>query len=340
MPDAAPNSDLTRLAQGVLGAEVSFSPLAGDGSDKLFWRATGPTGRAVAVDGRHLTAARQAENRALAAIGRHLDLRGLAVPRLLAVDEDQGLFVMTDLGDRRLVDLAEDDRPARLAAYCRAVEALIDFQLDGLTGFDTAWCCQTEAYDQSMILTFETGYFLDAFVTGWLGLEVPPQVRTEAVDLARRAAESGPKGLLHRDFQSKNLMLTDDGVVIIDFQAARIGPLGYDLASLLIDPFAGLDASERAEVYDYYLGLAGQRVAVDPDRFAADFDYLALHRNFQMLGAFAHLTKVKGRPGFEARIPAAAAELAERIARPRFNRYPATRALILRLAELVLEAKR
>lgn len=327
-----PPAGLVQLAAPFLGTGAEWSALAGDGSDRLFWRAVWTGGSLVASDGSGLDAARTAENASLALIGRHLAQAGLPVARMLAAEPRAGLFVMEDLGSVHLADAATRPEADRVALYRPVVEMLVQLQERATPGFDTDWCCQTERYDRDMVRTFESGYFVDRLVGQWAGLDPEPEVNRELDELAGQAAGAGRAVFLHRDFQSRNIMLTRGRPRVIDFQAARLGPPGYDLASLLIDPYVGLNRAERRELKIHYLEEAAPRGMVDPARFDDDFQVLALHRNFQMLGAFAFLSRVKGRRGFAAHIPAALTGLAQRLTRPRFDDFPRTRALAVRLA--------
>jgi aminoglycoside/choline kinase family phosphotransferase len=119
--------------------------------------------------------------------------------------------------------------------------------------------------------------------------------------------------LIHRDFQSRNIMIRDDRHYLIDFQGARTGPIQYDLASLLIDPYVGLNQDLRQHLLTYAARQAAVRLQCAADHFIRGFRYCAVTRNLQMLGAFGFLSRVKGKREFETWIPAAAAMLAEQI---------------------------
>jgi aminoglycoside/choline kinase family phosphotransferase len=184
------------------------------------------------------------------------------------------------------------------------LKVLLEMQLKGGQGFDPAWCSQTGRYDQEMILEYESGYFIRSFVRDYCGAaSLPRGLQAELRELAARAARAGPLLFLHRDFQSRNILLQGGKVRIIDFQAGRLGPPGYDLASLLIDPYVGLEENERRELFEHYLGLALDRGAFEDKGFRQDYPFLVLHRRLQMLGAFAFLSRKKGRPGFEGFLP-------------------------------------
>ena len=100
-------------------------------------------------------------------------------------------------------------------------------------------------------------------------------------------------------------MISDGKIGILDWQGGRLGPLAYDLASLLIDPYANLSSHEKDQIYNYYLQLLGDYQSGWIDPFQKYFPYLAIQRNLQILGAFSYLTKVLEKPYFEAYIPPA-----------------------------------
>ena len=103
---------------------------------------------------------------------------------------------------------------------------------------------------------------------------------------------------LHRDFQSRNLMLKGDLLHVIDFQGARVGPPQYDLAALLLDPYVQLPESIQEELLATYARRFGKLVGVSSKQFLKRYPHVALCRNLQVLAAFAFLTRVKGQSHF------------------------------------------
>jgi len=186
------------------------------------------------------------------------------------------------------------------------VEILFRLQTEGSIGFDTSWTCQTERYDFEVMHHFESDYFREAFLHGYLGLKKDwPELEGPFNHLAERAMKGGGDFFLHRDFQSRNIMVSDAGMGILDWQGGRLGPLGYDLASLIIDPYTDLSGMERDQVFQSYLRLLGDDQPERLDAFRHCFPYLAIQRNLQILGAFAFLSKVRGKTYFEAYLPRA-----------------------------------
>lgn len=294
-------------------------PLPGCGSDRRFFRLTPVaqdrlTGANVdslvavlpaGTDERNL-----AEARSSFRIGRHLHERGVAVPEIFGFEPASGLLVFEDLGDCRLHDLLCSQSPvasAVIARYHEAVQALVTFQVHGRQGFQEDMCWDTPRYDQDLMLKRESLYFAREFCQDMLGFPEPsPELLGELAALAERVSKEPADFLLHRDFQSQNLMIHQDRVRIVDFQGARLGPLGYDLASLLNDPYAGLSADFKEELLCVYLNALQQQIKIDPEQFRQGYYYLALQRNLQVLGAYAFLSLKKGKTFFSAYILPAA----------------------------------
>ncbi len=203
------------------------------------------------------------------------------------------------------------------------IDRLLPLWLDGRDGFDPRWTWQTERYDREMILKAECGYFRDAFLRGYLGMTLPDDAfRDEFERIADGALTYGVPAFMHRDMQSRNIMMTGGGPRFIDFQGGRTGPIQYDLASLLIDPYVALPEGLRerllADCIDRLVSVTG----IDPKDFTAGYRYCCLARNLQMLGAFGFLSRVKHKPGFERYIPAALQTLARNLVQADIEEFP------------------
>ncbi|MFO7713977.1 sugar phosphate nucleotidyltransferase [Desulfosarcina sp.] len=286
--------------------------LSGDGSDRGWFRLTAGPHRLILADHGITTAPAGSEVNAFVRIGAHLFHCGLPVPRIHTHDGFSGLVFLEDLGDCHLQQVLQQkphgSRIERL--YQTIIDTLLDLTEKALEGFNPDWTCQTRAYDAALILEKECRYFVDAFLNGYLNMTVAHDSLTaEFEHLARCTIDHGVSGLIHRDFQSRNIMLRDDRHYLIDFQGARYGPVQYDLAALLIDPYAGLDQPLQERLLGYAAHQASDRLKSDPDTFIRGFRYCAVTRNLQILGAFGFLSRVKRKMGFERWIPAAAAML-------------------------------
>ncbi len=253
---------------------------------------------------------------AFVAIGQHLHQRGVPVPRIFAYNRASGLVALEDLGDlhlQSLVHRAVDDE--ELVGYYKAViDLLIVMGVEGAKGFDLSYTYQTPYYDRELILERESRYFVKAFLNDYLGLKIDFEtLEGEFEVLAQHALEHPYTGLLHRDFQSRNIMVKDGSYYFIDFQGARLGPLPYDLASLLIDPYVELPQTLQDRLLKYYLERLSDLIAVDAGEFLHAYAYCAINRNLQILGAFGFLSRGKGKKDFETYIAPAVSSLKARL---------------------------
>lgn len=301
------------LAENQTG-QVQILPLAGDGSDRKWFRARHHEKTLVLSDhgicldpGESL-----AQLKAFVSIGNHLSAQHIPVPRILGHDALSGQVALEDLGDVHLASIVIESKKPELILnlYQQVIDHLIEFSQKGIQGFDPDWTCQTPSYSRELILEKECAYFMTAFVQNYLEKEVAFEpYAQEFAYIADNALEYGFQGLMHRDMQSKNIMVKDNKIYFIDFQSARIGPLQYDLASLLMDPYVTLSLELKKELVAYTLSRLGIESKVQRDRFERCYHFCCLTRNLQFLGAFAYLAKVKGKPWFEAYIPTALASL-------------------------------
>ncbi|SCX78379.1 sugar phosphate nucleotidyltransferase [Desulfoluna spongiiphila] len=308
-----------RQAFGTAPKHHTTEPLKGDGSDRRWSRLKSPKGDLIACEHGINAGFTTGEAEAMIRIGTHLQAKGIPVSPILEGDAVSGLVCVKDAGNIHLAELAKTlPEPEVEALYQRIIDALIRFSQEGIHAFNTQWCWQTPAYDKDMILTMECRYFMDAFINGYLGMNEPAEPYQAAFDLiADKALKGALPGLMHRDFQSRNIMVHQDASeaytpTIIDFQGARLGPFQYDLASLLIDPYAGLSAPLQGRLIAYATqALADHGIPVKKE-FHTSYTFYAMARNLQMLGAFGKLSAL-GKPGFKEHIPRALATLEKRL---------------------------
>jgi N-acetylmuramate 1-kinase len=303
------------------------STLQSDGSTRRFWRLSlGGQPCAVIVAPKSASPPELAEARAAWELGRHLRHRQVAVPDLYGWDEESGVLCCEDLGDVRLHQVVRSNSRQELRqCYLQALEGLVAMQLGGVIDFDPGWCWDTPRYDVALMCERESGYFLHAFWNGLLGRDAAPGIEEECAAIASRAATASSEFFLHRDFQSRNIMVHKGQLRFIDFQGGRLGPLAYDVASLLIDPYAGLPPSVQEELLAEYVRLVDARRPGAGAEVAASYPYLALQRNLQIIGAFAFLWKVRGKPFFFTYLRPALLSLEQRLLDPVFADFPVLR---------------
>ena len=302
-----PAEDLKAFVREFLGEPGSFIPVAGDGSKRVFWRVGDSrlSSSCIAMENTPTDDFSRRENVAYLNIGRHLRRKGLPLPEIYRVDLDRGWFLLEDFGDVNLQTACQRAKD-RIALYSRVVEILFQQQTKGSEGFDPTWTCQTKIYDHQVMRRYEIDYFKEAFLGTYLGFRKKwTELEGSFERLIQESGKAENQYFLHRDFQSRNIMIAENKIGILDWQGGRLGPLAYDLASLLIDPYTELPVHDREEIYNTYLQLLGREQPHRLASFKQSFPYLAIQRNLQILGAFSFLSKVRGKSYFEDYIPGA-----------------------------------
>lgn len=312
-----------------------MEPLHGDGSDRAFFRLRDGSRRAVLVVSPRRSTDEVDECDAYDRIGRHLAAKGLPVPRFLSSDPRRGVFVLQDLGNLHLQDFVNRSRtPRRLArAYTDTVRLLVRLHRRGAEGFESAFCFDTDRYDARFIYQRELEYFRRAFLNETLGCTVVEEdLGEDFLKLAALAEAPERRWVMHRDFQSRNLMVHGGALWIIDFQGMRFGPPAYDLASLLIDPYTAVPETLQEILVQRYWNAARGFLDVPRNDFLRSYQMVRLCRNLQMLGAFGFLGTTKGKSGFLAYVPRAWKTLRKTIEGPCGALFPSLRRWV-RLAD-------
>jgi aminoglycoside/choline kinase family phosphotransferase/dTDP-glucose pyrophosphorylase len=314
-----------RAWPGFSGSLPPPIPLKGDGSERKWYRIGNENRSMILVDHGIGTASGTAEIDAFVAIGTHLGRRRVPVPRIYLHDRFSGVVFLEDLGDTHLQSAVRQvpDTEAVASLYRRVIDGLLHMALAGADGFDTDWTWQSAAYDREVVLEKECRYFVDAYLRQFLGLDIRfEHLEEEFNRLADLALAPTAETFMHRDFQSRNIMIRDGDIFFIDFQGGRMGPVGYDLASLLIDPYVGLPRDLQAKLLDHAAFRLAEKIPLDRERFLESYRHCALARNLQILGAFAFLTRQRGKPYFAAYIPRAVRTLSDTIETIGMDRFP------------------
>ncbi len=233
---------------------------------------------------------------------KHLYERGVAVPEIHWADANANLILMEDLGNDSLYALAHK-RKNICPLYRTVINALIKLQVDGYLDAPIA-----VHYDYEHI-KWEQDYFKKHFLHQFCSI---PKKRLKKLDsdfesLAEELitkAEPWSNFFMHRDYQSQNIYIKNRKAKIIDFQSARIGPLTYDLAALLKDPYVNISQATERQLIDYYLSsLKRKGISFKKKEFLNIYNLTGLQRNMQALGAFANLSLNKNKVKFKEYIP-------------------------------------
>jgi aminoglycoside/choline kinase family phosphotransferase len=303
-PELAKLKILERLPSG-----WSASGLVEQGSSRRFYHIRMPDGSSQAL----MTSSKEDQDfQRFLDIGDFFAKAELRTPRLFARVPEEYAVLMEVLGDDTLYDLvkAARNRSEVLDLYEKVVDALADFQTRGTALLDEGGL-ELRVFDGAY-LRWESAYFMEHFVAGLCRLSPDPAAR-RAVDaeldaLAERALAM-PRSLMHRDFQSQNILLPDEEPRFVDFQGARLGPYVYDIASLLKDPYVSLPRdlrdSLRARHFEALKSSGWLPGRVDFRSYLADYNRASLQRNMQALGAYGFLSLKSARPSiWPTRAPA------------------------------------
>jgi len=290
-------------------SSLEMAPLAKGGSDRTFRRIHFGDGRSLIF--MHYNPDRE-ENRYYAAVAGFLRELGLTVPVIFHHDPAKCFVLMEDLGDADLWSFRQSPWEIRRVYYrkvLRMIHKLHRFPLENpalrsmtlMEGFGPA------------LYRWERDYFRENFVRNICGL-MPDGVEAASLEaeldeLAGRLQRTGAR-LIHRDFQSQNILIHQGEPALIDFQGLRIGSYFYDLGSLLYDPYASLDGPARLELLRYYFELEEGRTCAW-ETFQETFHEAAAQRLMQALGAYGYLGRQHNREDFLEHIPGGVKRLIE-----------------------------
>jgi N-acetylmuramate 1-kinase len=238
-------------------------------------------------------------------VQRYLAGLGVRVPSILRYDQAAGMMVLEDLGDVTVEKALAGTAAETL--YGTAVDLLAGLRIAAEARPEPRSIAFRRGFDEELYL-WELHHFREWGLEAWSG-QVPTAaeravLETSFHDIARRLA-AAPRGFTHRDYQSRNLMVKDGEVVVIDFQDALQGPRAYDLVALLRDSYVPLDE----ELVDAMLRRYQERLAqatgerVEPEAFRRFFDLLTVQRKLKDAARFEYIHRVKHNPGFLPHIP-------------------------------------
>jgi aminoglycoside/choline kinase family phosphotransferase len=226
---------------------------------------------------------------------------GMTVPQVLASDLERGFLLLTDFGTTTYLDVI--DARSAPALYADASRALVEIQRASRAGV-------FPDYDRAVLLR-ELMLFPDWYIARHKGVTLDDAERNAlqtAFELLITNNLAQPQVFVHRDYHTRNLMLLpgDTNPGVLDFQDALLGPITYDLVSLLRDAYVDW---EEEQVLDWAIRhwerarKAGLPVAADFSEFYRDFEWMGLQRHLKVLGIFARLNHRDGKSRYLADMP-------------------------------------
>ncbi|MDZ7861069.1 MAG: phosphotransferase [Candidatus Krumholzibacteriota bacterium] len=291
-----------RLPGGPLNASARVIPFSKSGSNRYFFRLSDGNRSAVAlIDPRP-----DGEFEDYISIGKFLWRNGIGVPEFYSVDRERGIVVMEDLGDLSLeITVKKDNTDKIMPLYKRCLDLLCELQTDITSAIKEENMLSGKLFDKNRLLS-ETSYFEDEFLTRFQSYRIPKGWKNEKEKLAE-IISSQPLVFMHRDFQSRNIIIEKNKPRIIDFQTAHLGPGMYDTVSLLKDPYVSLSEHDRRSLLAYLYNILEERGAhnrMSYEEFISLFVTTGIQRNLQTLAAFAKLGYSDGKKLFLESIPA------------------------------------
>jgi len=287
--------------------DINIAAIEKGGSDRKFYRVRSSPDQTLILVKYNLE---REENRHYVEIAQFLEAHGIRAPKIYFHDPEEGLIWIEDLGEEDLFGHRHERWPVRRAFYKSALD-----EIARLHQLPESICIEMRdhlpAEFNAALYRWEQNYFFENCLGRYFkidnqqlnGLETLPALLEIAARLDRM-----PRNLVHRDFQSQNIIVRNGEAHLIDFQGMRPGLAQYDLASLLYDPYVDLSETERAELIEYYC-----REKPSPD-FSGLLRLCAMQRLMQALGAYGFLGLVKGHKAFLQYIPKALASLRQVIA--------------------------
>lgn len=287
---------------GIAWQRTRVVPLTGDASDRRYYRILSPDAPSLVLS--LYASPFDVKTLPFVNVASLLEQMPVPIPGVLGHAEDLGVVALQDLGDVTLQAHLGAATPSQHAAlYRQAVALIATLQRRGAELESAEYLPYGIAFDVEK-LTWEMDFFRKHFIEAYRGVVISAVVaealREEFAAIVEELA-SEPRVLCHRDYHSRNLMLHEDRLYIIDFQDARMGPDTYDLVSLLRDSYVDLPNQTVRELIAYFLALKGETAS--EARFSDRFDLMALQRNLKALGTFGFQTTARRNPVYIQYIP-------------------------------------
>jgi aminoglycoside/choline kinase family phosphotransferase len=288
---------LTEWLSGLYPNEkFTIAPASADASFRRYFRATFADGTTKIV----MDAPPQHENcEPFLHIGKLFEDAGTHVPHVYAKDLTQGFLLLSDLGNTTYLQALSRDNAKQL--YSAATDALINIQLASKKD-------ELPPYDEAL-LRRELNLFPEWYIGKHLGVTLSDRQKAKLEEVFTRILANNlaqPCVYVHRDYHSRNLMVTEPNPGILDFQDAVYGPITYDLASLFKDAYIKW---EEEDVMDWLIRYwekarrAGLPVREDFGEFYRDYEMMGVQRHIKVLGIFARLYHRDGKDGYLKDMP-------------------------------------
>jgi len=277
------------------GDSLDIAPASADASFRRYFRVTAKGRDYIVMD----APPAHEDCRPFIAVARLFADAGVHVPQVLAQDLEQGFLLLSDLGNTTYLSALDDSTAREL--YLASNDALIRIQQASRPGV-------LPEYDRTL-LTRELMLFPEWYVAKHLGVAMKDEQKAILDTVFERILANNlaqPQVYVHRDWHSRNLMVSDPNPGILDFQDAVYGPITYDLASIYRDAYIQWDEERQLDwVIRYWEKARAARLPVREDfgEFWRDFEWMGAQRQIKVLGIFARLYHRDGKDGYLKDMP-------------------------------------
>jgi len=283
------------LKKRLLGQAFSLAPASADASFRRYFRVSTPGRSYIAMD----APPDKEDCRPYVHVARVFGAAGVHVPEVLEQDLARGFLLLTDLESTTYLQALSDSTADEL--YRDAVDALIRIQLASRPD-------QLPEYGKDLLLR-ELRLFPEWYLGRHRPHTLPPSEREQLESMFTLILQNNlaqPRVFVHRDYHSRNLMVTTPNPGILDFQDAVYGPVTYDLVSLFKDAYVHWDEERILDwTIRYWEKAKRARLPVAPDfvDFYRDFEWMGVQRHVKVLGIFARLCHRDGKDGYLRDMP-------------------------------------
>jgi aminoglycoside/choline kinase family phosphotransferase len=285
-------------------AKVKITPIEKGGSDRKFYRVRCSPEQTIILVKYNLE---REENRHYVEIAEFLATHKIRAPKIYFHDPAEGLIWIEDLGKTDLWSHREESWLVRRSFYESALGEIVKLHCLPEPATGTIRKNLPAEFDAALY-RWEQSYFFENCLGRFFGLDAQELSELSALESLGRIANelaARPRVLVHRDFQSQNIIIRNGQAHLIDFQGMRPGLAEYDLASLLFDPYVTFARAECEELLAEYESKRAAATHPVPSDFRATFRLCGIQRLMQALGAYGFLGLVKGNKTFLEHIPAA-----------------------------------
>src|SRR3984893_6438439 len=284
--------------------DINIAAIEKGGSDRKFYRVRSSPDQTLILVKYNLE---REENRHYVEIAQFLEAHGIRAPKIYFHDPEEGLIWIEDLGEEDLFGHRHERWLVRRAFY----ESALD-EIARLHQLPESICIEMRdhlpAEFNAALYRWAQSYFFENCLVGYFKMDnvkVSALATLPALEGIAARLDRLPRNLVHRDFQSQNIIVRSGQAYLIDFQGMRPGLAQYDLASLLYDPYVDLAEAERAKLISYYREEQSKNGVTINGEFDSKLRFCGLQRLMQALGAYGFLGLVKGHQHFLSHIPAA-----------------------------------